>query len=83
MTNNQAAALIVAGRLLQSKTWPGGRIRIEPMASEAYPQAVARVIATLDDGDRDHLRELVAWVLDYERHDLDRRQAEQARRAPL
>lgn len=70
MTNNQAAALIAAGRLLQSKTWPGGRIRIEPMAGEAYPQAVARVVATLDGGDREQLRGLVSWVLDYDRHDL-------------
>lgn len=69
MNDAQARALIAAGRLLQSKTWPGGKIRIEPAAGEAYPQAVARIIATLDDGDRDRLRELVAWVLDYDRHD--------------
>ena len=82
MNDAQARALIAAGRLLQSKTWPGGKIRIEPAAGEAYPQAVARIIATLDDGDRDRLRELVAWVLDYERHDPGRRQAEQAEGRP-
>lgn len=39
------------------------------MMGEAYPQAVARVIATLDGSDREQLRGLVAWVLDYNRHD--------------
>ena len=82
MNDAQAAALIAAGRLLQSKTWSGGRMRIEPTAGQAYPQAVARVIETLDDGDRDRLRELVAWVLDYDRHDSGRRQAEQAEGRP-
>lgn len=78
--DNQAAALLAAGRLLQSQGWPGGALRIEPRPQETYPQAVARSIAELSALDRDHLRELVAWVLDYQRH--DRRQAEQAEGAP-
>lgn len=69
MNDAQARALISAGRLLQSRTWPGGSHKINPAAGETYPQAVARVIAALDDSDRGHLRELVAWVLDYDRHD--------------
>lgn len=69
MTEAQVRALIVAGRLLQSKTWLGGRMKIEKLEGEAYPQAVCRVIATLDDGDRDHLRGLVVWVLEYEQFD--------------
>lgn len=60
---------MAAGRLLQAKTWPGGRVKITRRGGENYPQAVASVIATLDAGDRDRLRELVAWVLEYERVD--------------
>ncbi len=69
MNDRQATALLAAGRLLQSRTWLGGSRKIDPAAGETYPEAVARVIATLDDGDRDRLRALVAWVLDYDRHD--------------
>lgn len=69
MNDRQAAALLVAGRLLQSKSWPGGSRKIDPAPGETYPEAVARVITTLDAGDRDHLRELVAWALGYDRHD--------------
>lgn len=69
MNSNQAAALVAAGRLLQSRAWPSGGMKITCVRGETYPQAVARIIATLDDGDRNHLRELVAWVLDYHRHD--------------
>lgn len=82
MNDRQATALLAAGRLLQSRTWPGGSRKIDPAAGETYPQAVARVIAMLDDSDRGHLRELVAWVLDYDRHDPGRRQAEQAEGRP-
>lgn len=69
MNSNQATALVAAGRLLQSRRWPGGGIHIKAQAGETYPQAVARVIETLDGGDREQLRSLVAWVLDYDRHD--------------
>lgn len=58
---------MAAGRLLQSRAWLGGGIKITRAQGETYPQAVARAISTLDDGERGHLRELVAWVLDYER----------------
>lgn len=67
MNEAQVHALIAAGRLLQAKGWLGGRVKIERREGEAYPQAVSCVIATLDDGDRDHLRGLVAWVMDYEK----------------
>lgn len=67
MNDRQATALLAAGRLLQSRTWPGGSRKIDPAPSETYPQAVARVIATLNITDRGHLRDLVAWVLDYDR----------------
>lgn len=82
MNSNQAAALVAAGRFLQSRAWPGGGMKITCAHGETYPQAVARVIAMFDDGDRDRLRELVAWVLDYDRHDPGRRQAEQAEGRP-
>jgi hypothetical protein len=59
-------ALIAAGRLLQSKTWLSGRVTIEKREGEDYPQAVARVIAALDNLERKRLRELVVWVLEYE-----------------
>lgn len=67
LSDHQAAALIAAGRILQSRQWPAGPIKIAPAPGETYPQAVARVIAGLADGERDRLRELVAWVMDYER----------------
>ncbi len=69
MNDRQATALLAAGRLLQSKSWPAGSRKIDPAPGETYPEAVARVIATLDITGRAHLRELVAWVLDYDRHD--------------
>lgn len=67
MTNDQAAALIAAGRLLQSRGWPGGALAIDRGAGETYPQAVARRVATLDQDTRAHLRGIVAWIRDYER----------------
>lgn len=69
MNSNQAAALVAAGRFLQSRAWPGGGMKITCAHGETYPQAVARVIETFNDGEREKLRGLVAWVLDYERHD--------------
>lgn len=69
MNESRVRALIAAGRLLQSKAWPGGRVEIDKREGESYPQAVSRAIATLDAGDRDLLREFVAWVLEYERVD--------------
>lgn len=69
MTDQQAAALIAAGRILQSRQWLAGPIKIAPEPREAYPLAVARAIAALDAGERDRLRELVVWVMDYERQE--------------
>lgn len=69
MTDHQAGALIAAGRILQSRQWLAGPIKIAPAPGETYPQAVARVIAALDAGERDRLRELVGWVMSYERQE--------------
>jgi hypothetical protein len=63
------ASLLAAGRLLQSRQWPGGKREIKREAGETYPAAVLRVIKTLDPDERAKLRELVAWVRDYERAD--------------
>lgn len=73
MDDRHVAALLAAGRLLQSKRWPGGPVKIvpEPGGCETYPQAVARVIAGLATSDRARLRELVGWVLDYERGEAE------------
>lgn len=71
-TDEQAAALVAAGRLLQrggKGGWPGGRKKIERLPGETYPAAVARVVAGLSIGERQHLRELVSWVRAYEQHD--------------
>lgn len=67
MKESHVRALIAAGRLLQSKAWQGGRVEIDKREGESYPQAVSRTIVALDDTDRQRLRELVAWVLEYER----------------
>lgn len=67
MTDQQAAALIAAGRILQSRQWPAGPVKIAPALGETYPLAVARVIAALDAGERDRLRELVGWVISYQK----------------
>lgn len=67
MTDDQAAALMIAGRFLQSADWPGGRLRIQADKGESYPAAVLRTISTLAPSQRQELRELVAWVRDYER----------------
>lgn len=75
----QVSYLIAAGRLIQNKKWPWGKRKINKLDGEAYPTAVFRVIVFEMGGDeREHLRELVSWVRDYERE--DRRQAEQAAR---
>lgn len=65
--DGQTAALMAAGRLLQSRAWPGGRHLVKREPGETYPQAVARVVASMPPAGRDHLRELVAWVMSYER----------------
>lgn len=70
MSPTKAAALVAAGRLLQSKTWPGGGVQIRAQPGETYPAAVARAIASLAAAERDHLRELVAWVRDFELYDV-------------
>jgi hypothetical protein len=67
VNESRVRALLAAGRLLQSKAWPGGRVEIDKREGESYPQAVSRTIVALDDTDRQRLRELVAWVLEYER----------------
>lgn len=67
MTDQQASALVAAGRILQSRQWPGSPIKIAPAPGETYPLAAARAIGALDAGERDRLRELVGWVMDYER----------------
>ena len=69
MNEAQARALIAAGRLLQAKAWSGGPVNIEKREGETYPQAVFRVVSTLGDSDRNRLRELVAWVMEYEKLD--------------
>lgn len=66
LSDRQAAALVAAGRLLQSPRWTGGAVVIARAPGETYPQAVARAIAALDADTRVRLRELVAWVLDYD-----------------
>lgn len=72
-TNEQAAALVAAGRFLQNGCpkggWPGGRKKIERQPGETYPAAVSRVVAGLPPSERQHLRGLVEWVRDHERHD--------------
>lgn len=65
--DQQTAALLAAGRLLQSRGWPVGKKTIERQPGESYPEAVSRVIAGLPTGERDRLRELVGWVRSYER----------------
>jgi len=72
MRDEEAAALIAAGRLLQSKNWPFGRRKIEREAGESYPAAVARVIKTLSDDEKAALRECVQWVRSYERNEESR-----------
>lgn len=67
MTDEEAAAFVAAGRLLQSSDWPSGKKAISKASGETYPEAVRRVIATLPEDERAHLRELVAWVRSYER----------------
>lgn len=69
MDDETVAALLAAGRLLQSKQWFWGKRQIKRERGETYPQAVLRVIQTLDPDERAKLRELVSWVRDYERTD--------------
>lgn len=65
MTDAQAAALVAAGRILQSRHW-SPPIKIEKTAGESYPEAVLRTIGGLTKNDRARLRELVVFVREYE-----------------
>jgi hypothetical protein len=67
MEDEKAAVLVAAGRFLQSKQWPFGRREIKREHGESYPQAVLRVIQTLDTEERNKLRELTEWVRQYEK----------------
>jgi hypothetical protein len=69
MDDEKAAALVAAGRLLQSKDWFWGKREIKRAPGETYPAAVLRVIQTLPADERAKLRELTEWVRDYERAD--------------
>jgi hypothetical protein len=69
MDDEKAAALVAAGRLLQSKDWFWGKHEIKREHGESYPQAVLRVIKTLDENERAKLRELTQWVREYEKAD--------------
>lgn len=69
--DEQTAALLAAGRLLQSRGWLGGRKTIVRENRETYPEAVMRVIAELPPDERGRLRELAAWVRSYERERED------------
>jgi hypothetical protein len=73
MRDEEAAALVAAGRLLQSKTWPGGQKKIVCQPGEKYPEAVRRVIETLSDDEKNKLRELTQWVRSYEQHEHESR----------
>ena len=66
MTDEEAAAYVAAGRLLQSREWSFGRKSIEKADGETYPDAVRRVIDTLTENELQVLRELVGWVRSYE-----------------
>jgi hypothetical protein len=67
MDDQTVAALLAAGRLLQSRQWFWGKREIKRMEGETYPMSVMRTIETLPAEERAKLRELVAWVRDYER----------------
>jgi hypothetical protein len=69
MDDETVAALLAAGRLLQSRQWFWGKREIKRAPGESYPAAVLRVIQTLDENERAKLRELVAWVREYEKAD--------------
>lgn len=70
LTEKDLRALKAAGALLQSKEWPGGKVTIKTQPGESYPQAVQRVAKALPEDQRQHLRELVSWVLEYEAGEL-------------
>jgi hypothetical protein len=69
MDDETVAALLAAGRLLQSKQWFSGKKTIKREEGETYPMAVLRVIQTLPPPERAKLRELTQWVREYERAD--------------
>jgi hypothetical protein len=66
MDDQTVAALLAAGRLLQSRQWFWGKREIKRMEGETYPMSVMRVIETLPADERAKLRELVAWIRNYE-----------------
>jgi hypothetical protein len=54
---------------MQSKTWPFGRLKIERLPGEKYPEAVARTIEGLPEDERAKLRKLTEWAHQYEKAD--------------
>lgn len=69
-TDEQASALIAAGRILQSKEWHYGQIKIKKMNGERYPESVKKAIDSLTENQKEHLRDLISWVRDYEKNDF-------------
>lgn len=72
-TDKRLRALMIGGRLLQSRWQSPGRARrrIELAPGERYPEAVRRTILALSEEEREELRGLVLWVLEYEGDSAD------------
>ncbi len=69
LTAAQLKALKLAGYHLQHREWPGGRKEIKTADGETYLQAVQRVINGLPADERDRLRGIVEFVMDYDREE--------------
>jgi hypothetical protein len=65
----QLKALKLAGYHLQHREWPGGRKEIKTQPGETYLQAVQRIINGLPDAERNQLRGIVEFVMDYDREE--------------
>lgn len=66
LSDEDAKKLVIAARLLRSRDWPGGPLKIQQQDGESFPAAVQRIARSLPPQQRAHLRELVIWVWDFD-----------------
>lgn len=67
--NKDQQELRIARNLLESPGWEFGSKVIEQIPNQTIEQATKKLIRTLPEAERTKLRNIVDWVVDYEKND--------------
>lgn len=67
--NTDQQELIIAKNLIESPGWAFGTKTVEPIPNMPIEIAIKRFIKTLPEQERLQIRNLVDWVIDYEKSD--------------